>query len=167
MLQPVLRRTWAPRGQTPIQREWNRHDRLSVITAVTMAPQRRRFGLYWDIQDENIRGPHVVDFLRSVRGHLRRDMVLILDRWSVHKSAAMRRYLERHCRSIQVEWLPAYAPELNPAEQVWNHTKHSDLPNLAPQHVQELGRRVHCSIRRQRRRPALLRSFFETARLEL
>ena len=94
-------------------------------------------------------------------------MVLILDRWSVHKSAPMRRYLERHHHRIQIEWLPAYAPELNPAQQVWNHTKYSDLPNLAPQHLQELSRRVHGSIRRQRRQPALLRSFFETAELEL
>ena len=31
MLQPLRRRTWAPRGQTPVQYAWDRHDRFSVL----------------------------------------------------------------------------------------------------------------------------------------
>ena len=41
MLQPVVRRTWAPQGQTPIQYSWDRHDRLAAIAAITLAPLRR------------------------------------------------------------------------------------------------------------------------------
>lgn len=48
MLQPVVRRTWAPRGQTPIQHSRDGRDRLSVISAISMAPRRRRLGLYSD-----------------------------------------------------------------------------------------------------------------------
>ncbi|MCA9167684.1 MAG: transposase [Planctomycetales bacterium] len=44
-LQPVNRRTWAPRGVTPIQRAWGTYDRLSIIGAVTLSPQRQRIGL--------------------------------------------------------------------------------------------------------------------------
>ncbi len=39
MLQPVVRRTWAPRGETPVHRSWDRHDRLSVISAITVSPR--------------------------------------------------------------------------------------------------------------------------------
>ena len=54
ILQPVVRRTWAPKGQTPIQYSWDRHDRLSVISAITMSPVRQRFGLYFRIHRHNI-----------------------------------------------------------------------------------------------------------------
>ena len=55
MLQPVVRRTWAPRGQTPILRQWDRRDRLSTISALTVAPRRRRIGLYRALYPHNIR----------------------------------------------------------------------------------------------------------------
>jgi len=167
MLQPVVRRTWAPRGQTPILPAWDRHDRLSVISAVTIAPQRRRLGLYWNVQTENVRGAHVVDFLRRVRRSLQRKLVLILDRWNVHRSKIMREYLDRHGASIRVEWLPAYAPDLNPTEQVWNHTKYSDLANFIPDDRTDLHTHVEASIAEQSGQSKLLRSFFQTAKLKL
>lgn len=54
MLQPVVRRTWAPTGQTPIQYSWDRRDRLSAISAITVSPVRRRFGIYFHIYSQNI-----------------------------------------------------------------------------------------------------------------
>jgi len=49
MLQPTVRRTWAPRGQTPILKSYDRHDRLTAVSAVTVSPQRRRLGLVLDL----------------------------------------------------------------------------------------------------------------------
>jgi len=167
MLQPLVRRTWAPRGQTPLLRQWERHDRLSVASGLTVAPCRRRLGLYWRMQPKNIRAVDLVHFLRSLRRHLRRPLVLILDRWSVHKAAAMGAYLRRHRRHLQVEWLPSYAPELNPTEQVWNHVKYAELPNATPDDLEALAGSVGGSLLRQRGQSQLLRSFFQTARLRL
>ena len=167
MLQPVVRRTWAPRGQTPVLRQWDRHDRLSVVSALTVAPERRRFGLYWRSRRRNIRGEDIVGFLQQVLRHLRRKIVLVWDRWSVHKGLAVRHYLERHADGIQVEWLPAYAPELNPDEQVWGHTKHGALANFCPDDLDQLQGRVDFSMRSNARESSLLRSFFKTAGLKL
>ena len=167
MLQPVVRRTWAPRGQTPIQWQWERHDRLSVISAITLAPRRRRLGLYGEIRRKNICGEDVVAFLRDVRRHLRQRITLILDRWSVHKGRTVREYLQRYAAEIQIEWLPGYAPDLNPAEQVWNHSKYSDLANFSPADCDQLERHVEFSMRKQRVQSSLLRSFFKTAELPL
>jgi len=116
---------------------------------------------------KNIRAGDLVFFLRMLRCHIRRPLVLILDRWSVHKAGVLQKYLRRHKRHIRVEYLPAYAPELNPAEQVWNHTKYSDLPNAAPADIEELANLVGSSLMQQRREWHLLRSFFQTARLRL
>ena len=167
MLQPVVRRTWAPRGQTPVQHSWDRHDRLSVITALALAPRRRRLGLYWHGQRQNIHGEHVVAFLKRLRRAIRRRWVLIWDRWSVNRSKLVRKYLEEQADRIHVEWLPAYAPELNPSEQVWNHAKYSDLPNFIPHDCDHLCQEVDASLAHQRRQPHLLGSFFKTAELKL
>lgn len=166
MLQPLVRRTLAPRGQTPILECWDRHDRLSAISALTLAPQRQRLGLYFDIHSHNIRADDVYRFIQSIRGRLRRKIILVLDRWSVHR-AAIRRLLERHARNIDIELLPAYAPELNPTEQVWNHTKYADLANYIPDDIHELGVEVAVSMLKTRSKPTLLRSFFKWAELDL
>ena len=166
MLQPLVRRTWAPKGCTPIQYSWDRHDRLSVISALTVSPQRRRLGLYFALHEHNIRTPNVEAFVAEILRHLPRGLILVLDRWQVHRSAA-RQLLERFPSRLQIEWLPAYAPQLNPDEQVWTQTKYRDLANFLPQDVADLGRAVQRSLRQTRSRPSLLRSFFQHAKLRL
>ena len=166
MLQPLVRRTWAPKGCTPIQYSWDRRDRLSVISAITVSPQRRRLGLYFAIAQHNIRAPDVEAFVAEMLKHLPAGLILVLDRWQVHRSAA-RQLLERFRRRLQIEWLPAYAPQLNPDEQVWTQTKYRDLANFLPQDVTDLGQAVHQSLCRTRSQQSLLRSFFHHAELTL
>jgi len=166
MLQPVVRRTWAPRGHTPIHYSWDRHDRLSVISALTVSPQRHRLGLYFQIHRRNIRTQHVLDFLLQLRRQLGRPILVVLDRWSAHRSA-VRQLLERDGEPVHVEWLPSYAPELNPVERVWGHTKHDDLANFIPQDLDDLDDEVERSMCASRGKASLLASFFDWAALAL
>jgi len=164
MLQPVVRRTWAPRGQTPVHYSWDRHDRLSAISAVTVSPKRRRLGLYFHLQDTNIRSEAAAEFLVQVRRALGRPLLVVWDRWSVHRKAA-RLLAARVGGGIAFEWLPPYAPELNPTEQVWTHTKYADLANFIPDDLAHLRSEVAASITDQQSTPTLLRSFFDHAQL--
>lgn len=164
MLQPLVRRTWAPSGQTPVMYSWDRHDRLSAIAAVSLAARRRRIGLYFAVYEHNVTAEEVEAFLREVRRHLRRRLIVVLDRWSVHRKAA--RALEGDSRFV-VEWLPPYAPDLNPVEAVWDHSKYGDLANYIPDDLAALRVELEQSIVETRRRPTLLRSFFHSAQLEL
>jgi transposase len=166
MLQPVVRRTWAPRGETPVLDCWDRHDRLSVISALTVSPKRRRLGLYFDILDHNIRTDDFETFVARLLKKMGRPITLVLDRWQVHRSG-VRRIKWRFDRRVHLEWLPPYAPELNPVEYVWGHTKHSDLANYVPEDTLRLGRSVNESLRNKRRDQILLRSFFHAAKLRL
>ena len=145
MLQPVVRRTWAPQGQTPIHYSWDRRDRLSVISAISVSPLRRRLGLYFHVHAHNIRADDFERFVADLLRRLPHGLILVMDRWQVHRSAA-RRLIERFARRLRIEWLPAYAPDLNPDEQVWRHTKHADLANRVPEDVQTLGRSVRRSL---------------------
>lgn len=82
----------------------------------------------------------------------------------------MRRWLAgrpKDAPRVMVEWLPPYAPELNPAEQLWNNGKRVDLANLAPADRDDLRRRVRRSLIRQRHSHHLLASAFDHAKLPL
>ena len=72
------------------------------------------------------------------------------------------RYCTKGIRiDLTIEWLPAYAPELNPAEQVWNHTKYGDLANFIPDHIDDVADAVCMSITAQHHDNDLIRGFFK------
>lgn len=148
-----------------MQRCWDRYDRLSVIGAITLSAQRQRLDLRFSVWHENICTRHVVKFLKQLRRELRRPLVVILDRLAAHRSAAKQLHREGY-HDIRFEWLPAYAPDLNPVEALWSHTKYGDLSNFLPQDQHDLRRNVCRSLITQRRQH-LLRSFVHAAKLKL
>ncbi|MCO6436562.1 MAG: transposase, partial [Phycisphaerae bacterium] len=150
----------------PIHYSWDRRDRLSVISAITVSPTRRHLGLYFDVHDHNINTDTFESFVRWLRHQVRRGIVLVVDRWSVHRSG-VRRLLDRFGSKVQVEWLPPYAPELNPVEQVWSHTKYADLANYIPDDAGALAEEVIDSLDQAGKSQSLLRSFFHHAKLRL
>jgi len=166
MLQPVVRRTWGPQGDTPLQHRWERHDRLSGMSAVTVSPRRRHLDLYFALQEHNIRTPDIETFVAELLAHFPRGIILVMDRWQVHRSTA-RQLLRRFPHRVHIEWLPAYAPELNPDEQVWTRTKYMDLANFCPENLTDLAQAVRHSLEQTKTQQSLLRSFFAHARLEL
>lgn len=140
------RRTWSPIGQTPIQNAWDRHDRLSAIAVLTLSPARHLPKLFFQVLPCNVQTDEMIWFLTQMHKPFRRKIILLWDRSSVHRSAA--KFFEReHPGWFQFEWLPSYSPDLNPTEQIWNHTKYSDLSNFVPHDVEHLDREVHQSFR--------------------
>jgi len=166
MLQPLVRRSWGPAGCPPVLYCWDRHDRLSVIGALSLSARRRRIGLYFAVQECNVTAQDVQRFLRQLRRHLRRDVIVVLDRWGVHRTAARALWADGANR-FWFEWLPPYAPDLNPVETLWGHTKHDDLANYIPDDVRDLQWALESSFAQTRQRPGLLRSFYHAAELDI
>jgi transposase len=121
-LTPSVRKTWAPRGRTPVVRHWQRRDKVSAISAITVSPKRRRIGLYWQLHRTNIHREEVCTFLGHLLRHLRAHVVVIWDNGNTHKGEPVRE-LCRRFRRLHLEHFPPYAPELNPDEGVWDHLK--------------------------------------------
>jgi transposase len=166
MLQPVRRRTWAPSGQTPIERAWDRHDRLSAVGLIGVSPACHRLSLYFHLSLQNIDTEQLVWLLRLLHRHYRRHVILVWDRWGVHRSATA--WFEKHHPTwFTFEPLPAYSPELNPVEQCWSHAKYADLPNFIPDDLDHLQEAVETSFTNQSHDQTLLRSFFAHAKLPL
>lgn len=82
----------------------------------------------------------------------------------MHCSAA-RWFTRRQPDWFDCECLPAYAPELNPTEQCWNHTQYADLANFLADAVHDLQAQVEVSLYLQRHPQTLLRPFFPFAKL--
>jgi transposase len=150
-----------------VSRAWDRRHRLSVLSALTVSPASRRVGLLFDVWPWNVDTPAVLAMLRHLRRRYPVGFILVLDRWSVHRSA-VRQFLARsRVGRFEVEWLPAYAPELNPVEQVWQRAKHVDLANFAPRQAEHLRRELEDSLVKTRGQQTILRSFFDYAKLKL
>ena len=137
----------------------------SVIGAVELSPARSRFQVDWQVQQRNVQAEQVVRFVCEQAARYGR-ILLVLDRSNPPRTA-VRQLQALLNRRLRVEWLPAYAPDLNPAEQLWNHAKYADLANFVADDLNHLGRRVGLSLYQQSRRSTLLRSFFKTAKLRL
>jgi putative transposase len=164
MLQPLVRRTWAPLGKRPVMYCWDRHDRLSVIAGLTVSARNHRVGLYFAIHGRNVTTPEVEAFIRDVRRQVGRPLIVVMDRLAAHKSAAKRL---REDGRFAFEWLPGYAPELNPVEAAWSKTKYGDLANYVPDDVLDLEIEMELALEATAGDQKMLKSFFLAARLKL
>lgn len=105
-----------------------------------------------------------MDFLHLLYRNLPRKFILVLDRYSVHRKA-VHLLQEAGVDWIEAEWLPGYAPDLNPVEMVWNHTKYADLANFIPEDGDHLEQAVTTSIEETRQENGLKQAFFAHAGL--
>jgi transposase len=169
MLTPTVRRTLAPRGKTPILKSWDRHDRISAISCITVSPKRRRLGLDFDLlpDDANAHGEDTVAFLKRLKRHIPGPMTILWDRGNIHdRSQVVRAYLAEHPEVVTAK-LPSYAPETNPDESVWGHTEPGRLANFTPEDTAELRAVLVEEFERIRRRPDLLAAFIRHAKVPI
>lgn len=136
LLIPSVRKTWSPVGQTPLLRYRYRHDRISAISGIAVSPKRFHCALYCQLYEDNIQGEEVLTFLRYLLLQIRGHLIVLLDNGTIHRGEPVRELLARTSRLHLVPF-PAYAPELNPDEGVWNHLK-STLANGRPDTQNEL-----------------------------
>ncbi len=168
MLGPLVRRTWAPRGQTPVIRVTTPHERISVIGAMTIRRSPVRFGFHFNLLPDNLNfeGHSVAAFLDDLRHRLRGPITLIWDEIRIHSAGPAKNYLSRH-PSIEVEELPPYAPELNPVNYVWSYVKYARLANYCPHDLFELRMTITAQLTGVKKNQCLLRSLFSGTGLTL
>ena len=163
MLIPTRRRTWGPEGQTPRIPYSYKHDRISALAVLTVSPIHRHIGLYARFQQDNFKATHVAPFLRQLLRHLPGPVILLWDRGQIHKGPAIRQVLSDNPR-LHTEFFPKYAPELNPAEQVWNEFK-GRTANSLPLDKQDIRNSLHANKRRVQRSQDKLRSLILASEL--
>ena len=162
-LYPLTRvvRTDAPVGQTPILWEWYTHDHLSAISAISPEGKRSCHS-----QDRPISSDDAVALLEHVRREGPGRMVRIRDGAPIHRSHTSQECLTTGAaHRIHLEQFPAYAPELNPGEGLWQQLKGVELRNVCCFDIPHLRHELRDAVKRVRRKPRLIHGFFRGAKL--
>jgi transposase len=165
--QPVVCRTWAPRGETPVLTHASGNwKRLSVAGALAFRWDGRRARFFFQTQPGSYTDRTLIAFLRDLRRHFRRrPVILIWDGLPAHRSRAMRHYLARQRRWLTAERLPGYAPELNPVESIWGNIKRTELANFCAPDLDALRGPLRRGCARVRCHPPLAFNFLRHAGL--
>lgn len=162
-LLPIIVRTYAPCGQTPILKEYLSYNHLSLIGAVT--PQGR---LFLKVYDHAITSKEVVAFLGQLQRLIPGLLLVIWDGNPTHRSKKLKAYLATGvAQRIHLEQLPGYAPDLNPTEWVWSYLKVAELANTPCDYLSQVETLINKAKRRMQRRPALIQAFIRDAGYEV
>lgn len=112
-----------------------------------------------------IRVPHLLTFLRALKRHRRRPVVLVWDRLPGHRSRAVQAFLTDNRDWLTVEWLPPYSPKLNPVELLWGHLDTTTLANTPADDLAILARRARRGVSHVQRHPHVGRGFLAHTKL--
>jgi transposase len=158
-LLPMAVRTYAPVGKTPVLNVKLTRDHLSAMGGIT--PEGR---IFMQMQDHSYKGPDVVRFLQLLTREIPGKLLVIWDGASIHRCQAVKDFLRKGGgKRIHLEQLPAYAPELNPQEGVWNLLKRVELQNICCLDVQHVQRELRRAKERLRHRTSILSQCFAHA----
>jgi transposase len=162
-LLPGLVRTYAPGAQTPVIREKQTRDHLSVMGGMTPAGK-----VYTLVRQESLNGMHTIEFLEHLLRVAGERLLVIWDGSPIHRRTVVTEFVTGTHGKIWVEALPGYAPDLNPWDEGgWHQLKNVHLANVVCRDLEELHEQYHLAVGRLRQKPHLVRAFFAQAGLYL
>jgi len=154
-LTAFLGKTWALRGQTPKQRVTGKRGTVAAMSAIN--GQGR---LLFRLHEKRITSVEVIDFLKQLlRHHRQRHLVVVMDQAPPHTSQLTTSFIESQPR-LHVFTLPAYSPDWNPDEKVWNHLKHQELKSHQAKTKEELKALAESKLSKMANDSHLLRGIF-------
>jgi transposase len=109
----VRGRGYAPRGETPLVNATAKYENLSMVSAIT-----NRGRVHWMIVDGAVNAARFIEFLDALVRDADRKVFLVLDNLKVHHSRLVKEWLGKHTEEIELFFLPAYSPDLNPDEHL-------------------------------------------------
>lgn len=147
--------TWGKRGETPVVESGGGRFGLHVISAVSPRGDMR-----FSFVEDRMNSKKFIDFLRKLYRDAGQPILVITDNARYHHSKATQEFIDKQDGNIQLVFLPAYAPELNPDEQVWNHAKRLLAKRFifTEYDMKRYLRNILCSLQRKK---SLILSFFK------
>jgi len=149
-------RGFAPKGQTPVVRQPAKRFHSSVLSAIN-----NRGKMEWMALKQPLNADRFICFLGQLIKYRRRKVILIVDNLRVHHAKPVKEWLEQHKTRIEVVYLPAYSPELNP-DEYFNQTLKQDLQNAGPppREKSKLNALVAVKMLRLQARPDRIKKLF-------
>ena len=156
---PTRVRTWALKGQTPVIQFHFNWNHVSVIAGLTRANYLFR------LHEGGIKKEQVVEFLKALKAHLRKPLLILWDGARPHRSKRVRHYRDSIDGHIQIAFLPPYAPDLNPVEYLWAWLKRHALANFCPDSLHELHTTARNKLKSAQHRPSIIAACWTQASL--
>jgi len=136
---PSIRRTWAPKGETPVLIHAFNWKKMSIAAALAYRWDGTRSRLFFQTKPDSYNTESLIAFLKDLKREFRgRKCILIWDSLPAHKSREMKAYLASQHKWLIVVMLPGYSPDLNPVETLWGNVKGQELANLCPEDLGEV-----------------------------
>lgn len=155
-------RGYARKGRTPVLKRVARPSRINHISSVTNQG-KARFMIYEGTFTAEI----FIKFLRqSVKAARGRKIIVIVDNLRVHHSRAVTEWLQGKDALVELEYLPAYSPELNPDEYLNNDVKANVHRRAMPRNKDELKHNVEQHLKLLARSPHRVRSYFQAKHIQ-
>jgi transposase len=161
----TVRRTWAPKGHTPVITPSGSWRSRSVIGVITCTPKGKRPKLFLRIFPHSIKHPDAIRCLKEFRRHVRGCVILLWDGLAPHRARSTKIFLKTQRHWLKTYRFPPYAPELNPPEYLFSASKARGLAGLYVGAVDDIDARIKSSKRRFQRHPNLLTGFLKESTL--
>ena len=154
-LTAFLGKTWSPCGKTPKATVTGKRAGVAATSAISRNGQ-----LLFRLLDKRIASKEVIEFLgQMLRHHKRRHLIVVMDRAPPHTSKKTQAWIDGQPR-LHVFHLPAYSPDWNPDEKVWNYLKHNELASHQAKNKGELKQLARRKLQSMAKRPRLMRGIF-------
>jgi len=149
-------RGYAPKGQTPVIRLNATREGINMISAVTNQGKVR-----FRLVEGSMNADRLIDFMTRLIKATDRKVILILDNLRVHHSRPVKAWLKDHEDEIEVCYLPAYSPELNPDEYLTCDLKHGVHTGTPARSKKDLKKKTIRHMRKLQKTPARVCKYFE------
>jgi putative transposase len=137
-----------------------------VAAALGFRWDGRRSRMVARMQPDSHNTESLIAFLKDLRRFVNGEpVILVWDHLPAHRSRQMKEFLQQQSDWLQLEWLPGYAPDLNPTEGVWNNIKGREMANFCPLAMNEAVAAFRRGLRRVSHTRRLPFSFLEHAGL--
>lgn len=148
--------TWGEVGQPPEIEVSDQRGGYNVLSIITAEGEFR-----YSLEEKHINGKRYVEFLQQILRDRTRPLIVIADKASFHRAAAVRQFVRAHRTQIRVFFFPTHSPELNPDEQVWNEIKHRRLGKQPIKNKTDLKKRLRSALKSLQNKAEKVRSFFQ------
>lgn len=149
-------RTWGLRGTTPKITVTGKRGKFNVLSVVTTEGR-----IDYDVTSDRINSEAYIEFLDLILKDRDRPLILLMDRARFHESSITRRYVRENRKRIRIYFLPKYAPEYNPAEQIWAEIKDKKIGRQPVYNCADLKKRLLSTLDALKGNIKRVQSFFE------
>jgi len=148
--------TWGVRGRTPVVQKTGQRFKFNLLSVINNLGEMR-----FMLTERRVDNSLYIEFLKRLLQGVDKPIFLILDGHPVHRSRPVKNFAVSTNGKLRLFFLPAYSPELNPDEQVWNEVKNRRVGRLSLRSKEELRQRLKSSLASLQRLPVLIRTFFQ------